>query len=150
MLQDRRIESSEVDVTTDLGHPVDGSQDDLIWKLLFDKYAPKGELGASEFVDMCRDTKVINQKFTSTGARLVFNRTKAVCLAPSSDSKYREGLIFKKRVSYFVFRGVLVPLLLQRRKIEMNDFTALVSKFLARNPKIVQKQKTFDVVLACF
>jgi hypothetical protein len=99
---------------------------------------------------MCRDVRIINQKLTSTGARLVFNRAKAVCLAPGSDPKYKEGLIFKKRVSYYVFRGVLVPLLLERRNIDMDDFTELATKFLARNPNIVQRQKTFDVVLACF
>lgn len=121
-----------------------------MWTALFAKYAPNGEFDAADLVHLCRDVKLMNKHLTSTSARLVFNRARAICESPACNQTYREGLIFKKRVNYAVFRDVLIPLLLERRRIDTEEFTDMTKKFLEHNPKAVQRQKTYDIVKACF
>ena len=148
--QNRRIEEGRVDPSVGGEHPSDGSREDMVWKSLFNKFCPSGELDATTLVTMCRELNIINKRLTSTGVRLVYKRTRAICMAPGCNQQYKDGLIYKKRVNYVVFRDVLIPLLLQRRKMDMEDFTVMVTKFMSCNPHIVQRQRTFDIVKACF
>jgi hypothetical protein len=78
---------------------------------LFHKYSIRNELNQPQFVTLCRDLELITRKFTTLDVKLVFDKTKAMALAPRSGNEYNSGVYYDKRINYKVFREILIPCL---------------------------------------
>jgi hypothetical protein len=74
---------------------------------LFHSYCPNGELSKKTFTTLLKDAGVYDKELTLYDAEFTFDRAKAKCLAPSS--QFQDQVILNKRVSYQVFRLVVLP-----------------------------------------
>lgn len=88
-------------------------------KDVFGKYcaATNNEMDSKTFIKMLKDTNIIERKFTSGDADLVFQKTKAMASAPSAGS-YSSGVVHGKRVNFEVFRAVAVPNIATKKGVD--------------------------------
>jgi hypothetical protein len=94
---------------------------------LFHKYSTRNELNQAQFVTLCRDLEIISRKFTVLDCKLVFDKTKAMALAPQSGSDYNQGVQYDKRINYKVFREVLIPCLARDMEISYENILNILS-----------------------
>lgn len=74
---------------------------------LFHSYCPNGELSKKTFTTLLKDAGVYDKELTLYDAEFTFDRAKAKCLAPAS--QFQDQVILNKRVSYQVFRLIILP-----------------------------------------
>jgi hypothetical protein len=74
---------------------------------VFHSYCPNGELSKKAFTTLLKDAGVYDKELTLYDAEFTFDRAKAKCLAPSS--QFQDQVILNKRVTYQVFRLVVLP-----------------------------------------
>eukprot|EP01041_Mallomonas_annulata_P009965 gene9965-20724_t len=86
-------------------------EDDV--KELFELYSPNHEMTAQQFIYMLKSAKIINKRFTTGDADLVFQKTKAKA-SNTTGGTIAKGVIMGKRINFEVFRAVAVPELAER------------------------------------
>mmetsp|Transcript_6241 Transcript_6241/g.9411 ORF Transcript_6241/g.9411 Transcript_6241/m.9411 type:complete len:396 (-) Transcript_6241:136-1323(-) len=115
----RRIESTPPEELLDLVVPAPPDEEETegahatACRRLFASYSTSGEMNCYEFVKFCYETLLIPKEsvvvdFTSRQARHLFHKTVATYYDSKMDS-YREGVLHGKRITYAVFRGVILP-----------------------------------------
>ncbi len=112
------------------------------------KYCEKtnGEMDSKTFIKYLKDTNIINNKFTSGDADLVFQKTKAMASAPSAGA-YSQGVVHGKRVNFSVFRAVAVPILAEKKGISVANIVTkmgLVDGPVMTNVTVAQSNKFHD------
>lgn len=97
----------------EIEHPTETEADEAL-KKVFMQFCPNGEMDSKTFIKMLKDSGVINRKFTSGDADLVFQKAKAKASNPGAGS-YSSGVVHGKRVNYDVFRAVAVPCIAEKK-----------------------------------
>jgi hypothetical protein len=82
----------------------------------------------SRFVKMCRDCGLVDKKFTVVDAELCFLKAKKKA---SMVKEYSGGVFFGKRISYKVFRHVLIRCIMEKKEVPIDRIIhALVNAHL--------------------
>lgn len=82
----------------------------------FKRMCRTGEMDLAHCVKMCRDAEIVNKQFTAVDVELCF--IKAKLKAASKDCpKYNSGVIFGKRITYKVFREVLLRCISEKKAV---------------------------------
>jgi hypothetical protein len=71
-------------------------------------------MDSKTFIKFLRDANQITKKFTSGDADLIFQKAKAKASAPGAGS-YSSGVVHGKRLTYEVFRAVVVLCLAEKK-----------------------------------
>jgi hypothetical protein len=113
--------------------PKENCDNEAKLKALFMKFCPKGEMDSKTFIKLLRDSGVVNKKFTSGDADLVFQKTKAKASNPNAGA-YSSGVVHGKRVNFEVFRAVAIPCIAEKKGVEVEKMVAFFAE--AEGPKM--------------
>mmetsp|Transcript_16911 Transcript_16911/g.25495 ORF Transcript_16911/g.25495 Transcript_16911/m.25495 type:complete len:365 (-) Transcript_16911:105-1199(-) len=107
----------------DFDKPVDKeSETEATLERYFKKICRTGEMDLSKFVKMCRDCGIIDKCFTSVDVELCF--LKARIKASSKECpEYNSGVFHGKRISYKVFREILLRCIVEKKGVPMQVVT---------------------------
>ena len=96
----------------DFDIPVDPeSPSELSLQALFARHSRRREMGITMLLELCRARQLYSKTFTKMDGRLVFEKSVAMALSSRSGDEYSDGVYFGKRISYKVFREIVVPCL---------------------------------------
>jgi len=99
---------------TDFAQPLLLAEEDDV-RSLFLQFSPSGEMDSKTFVKFCRDTKLIDKKFTATDADLIFQKTRA------------QRRIVAKTINFEAFRQFTLPEIAAKRRVDVSDVVAHVA-----------------------
>ena len=97
------------------------------------KFCPKGEMDSKTFIKLLRDSGVVDRKFTSGDADLIFQKSKAKASNPAAGA-YSSGLVHGKRVNFDIFRAVAVPCIAEKKNVPVENIVAFFAK--AEGPQL--------------
>lgn len=83
---------------------------------VFDVYCnPPGEMDAVNFKKFMRETYTLTKKFTINDAEAIFQKTIAKGMSSPPTTEFNKGVFFGKRINFFNFRQVALPLVAHAR-----------------------------------
>lgn len=95
---------------------------EVILERYFKRMCRTGEMDLSLCVKMCRDAEIVDKQFSAVDVELCFIKTKLK--ASSKDCpKYNSGVLFNKRITYLVFREVLLRCLAEKKEVPIESIT---------------------------
>ncbi|CAE7711207.1 unnamed protein product [Symbiodinium microadriaticum] len=107
---------------SDFDKPVDGSDTETVIQRYFSRMCRTGEMDLYQCVKMCREADIVDKRFTAVDVELCF--IKAKLKASSKDCPmYNSGVIHGKRITYLVFREVLLRCLSEKKGVAIESIT---------------------------
>lgn len=97
-----------------------GEPSEIALVKLFHSYCPNGEISKKGFTTLLRDANVYDKELTQFDAEFTFDRAKAKCLA--AGSHYQDQVIHNKRLTYQIFRILLLPDTASMKKQSIDKF----------------------------
>ncbi len=94
----------------------------------FDKFsAIPNEMDVNNFKKLVRDLNIHHRKFTVSDAEMLFRRSLAQIEA-QADSPFKNEVISGKRISYTLFRNVILPSTARARGTGIDDLVEIFQK----------------------
>ena len=122
----REATAATVDPAKDFDHAKEDSELEKKAKESFNIFAEDGEIDSRGFFKLCIESKMLEKKFTSLDIEHVFQMSKAKACAPGAGD-FSKGVLYGKRITYEVFRGVTVPLLATKKDSNIDAILELIA-----------------------
>ena len=93
---------------------LEGEPEDYV-SPVFLRFCPSGEMDSKTFAKFCRDTKLLDKKFTTTDADLTFQKTRA------------QLHIVAKTINFESFRQYTLPEIAAKRRVDLAEVISRVA-----------------------
>jgi len=132
----QRLKSVKLDdvmnKVADIGAP-DKKEEESCCFALFTKFSVDGYMSSQDLVNFCMHTELVpfdtyKMDFTRQDAKHIFQKAVALHFNPSTKT-YSEGVLFGKRLSYTVFRTVVIPEIADRKVTTVDKLMIYLLEF---------------------
>lgn len=128
-LKEIKVAAENVDHDKHFDKPKDDATERDV-QTVFNKFCgsadKNGQMDSRTFLKLCKDTGLIQKKFTAGDADLAFQKAKTIASAPGAGA-YSSGVVHGKRVEYSVFRSVAVPIIAEKTKQSIDDVLSTIA-----------------------